>query len=336
MHGLHVINGDSAAGSWKQAFEKSNVTGKLLHIENNLSCGPMVNVSTLEAWQDKRNSFFREISPDRPCLSFATDFIDYEKRICGDENIFVWIGTGAGEQLLLMLVVVLLDRAKISFKRLRVVQYEQITVNGNQFKTTRLGELAPEYMYKHPLARLLSNVEISYCRTAWLALTSNDPMKINDFQLLNSHPLAHVRDAMHIMFEKYPSKNTGLTFLDHQILLYVKKLGPNTARVIGGLIGELPINHYVSDDFLFHRMLCLASDKNPTPLLILRGSLDFVSLWETTVDITEFGHAVADGTRSSFPENPIDEWIGGVHIDSSKGNLWFLDGRMLKKANKPN
>lgn len=40
---------------------------------------------------------------------------------------------------------------------------------------------------------------------------------------------------------------------------------------------------------------------------------------------------VLEGHASSYPTNPIDEWIGGVHVSSEVGNVWMHDGDRLRK-----
>ncbi len=79
----------------------------------------------------------------------------------------------------------------------------------------------------------------------------------------------------------------------------------------------------INDDYLYFRLRQLSNHQNPQPLIKLEGNL--TSVRETTVSLTEFGRSVVEGNASSYPVNPIDEWIGGVHLSSENGNIWFYD-----------
>jgi hypothetical protein len=56
-------------------------------------------------------------------------------------------------------------------------------------------------------------------------------------------------------------------------------------------------------------------------LLSLIGSCD--ELQNARVHLTEAGRNVLD-SRANFVEmNGIDDWVGGIHLDSSAGRVWF-------------
>ncbi|MCA9131440.1 MAG: hypothetical protein KDB22_30360, partial [Planctomycetales bacterium] len=68
----------------------------------------------------------------------------------------------------------------------------------------------------------------------------------------------------------------------------------------------------------------------PEPLLELTGNMENCRGAEVT--LTDFGRAVLEGRASAYPTNPIDEWIGGVHLSSEEGNLWMYNGDSLQKV----
>ena len=62
-------------------------------------------------------------------------------------------------------------------------------------------------------------------------------------------------------------------------------------------------------------------------LILLHG--DTTMYLSTEANVTEFGRNVLEGCASSYPTNPIDEWIGGVHLSSAEDRLWLhKDGKL--------
>lgn len=123
---------------------------------------------------------------------------------------------------------------------------------------------------------------------------------------------------------------SGLGFWGTQLLSNTKKHGPSASKIIAyslGIDGD-----YVGDLYLLSRLRSLASNKLTEPLLALSGAQ--TTIRDTEVALTKFGSAVLSGKVSSYPTNAVDEWIGGVHLFSSTGNLWFIDNGQLIEANK--
>jgi hypothetical protein len=85
---------------------------------------------------------------------------------------------------------------------------------------------------------------------------------------------------------------------------------------------------WVSDIYLYDEMHWLASPDIEKPLMFL--SRPGESMRVNEVELTEFGREVLEGRQSAYPLNPIDRWVGGVHLSSAAGRLWFEDnGRIF-------
>jgi hypothetical protein len=88
---------------------------------------------------------------------------------------------------------------------------------------------------------------------------------------------------------------------------------------------------WIGDLYLYSRLLNMTDKNVPRPLLSLSGTK--TSIRGTEVRLTRFGDEVLDGLASAFPENPIDDWVGGVHVSSLNSSLWFNDnGRIVSGA----
>jgi hypothetical protein len=84
----------------------------------------------------------------------------------------------------------------------------------------------------------------------------------------------------------------------------------------------------VGDLYMASRMLAMSNCARP--LLNYSGSRQQLGRGE--VWLTEFGEQVLKGTASAYPDNPIDDWAGGVHLSSANGNLWFNDNGVIVRG----
>jgi hypothetical protein len=109
----------------------------------------------------------------------------------------------------------------------------------------------------------------------------------------------------------------------------VKKHAPITARVIGYTIFHDDCeSDVVGDAYLFQRLHHLANLPNP----LVHLSENTTQMRKTKVGITDFGENIINQSVSSFPSNPIDDWVGGVHLNSLENSLWFYSRGQLKKV----
>jgi hypothetical protein len=54
---------------------------------------------------------------------------------------------------------------------------------------------------------------------------------------------------------------------------------------------------------------------------------------ETEVTVTETGKAVLNGGVNAVRLNGIDDWVGGIHLDSAGGEVWFQrDGVLIDSS----
>lgn len=84
----------------------------------------------------------------------------------------------------------------------------------------------------------------------------------------------------------------------------------------------------VGDGYLFYRLQGLGQPRRPRPLVRLEGTLR--DMRETAADLTPFGDKVLAGKASAYPDNPIEEWIGGCRLSSDRGDLWFYENGQVE------
>ena len=77
----------------------------------------------------------------------------------------------------------------------------------------------------------------------------------------------------------------------------------------------------VGDWYLFSRLRRLADPALRAPLVALSG--DPTSMRSCEATVTDVGRAVFDGSENFVRLNGIDDWVLGVHLDSTGGRVWY-------------
>ncbi len=325
---IHIINGDSAAGTLKQAISSANRT---IVSRDILSIGPVLPFENLESWKQARVGFWRDVmAHDRNVdLRPAQNGIwENQERLRNAARLYAWTASGNTDQLFIAFLLELMDRLGSDPSRLELVEFLQVPVTGRRL--VQMGELDVSQMRMHPPARELSMDEWMSYRNAWRALSSSDPRSVETFAAANPQASPQLRQAIAHVLRRYPGAN-GLDHWDRLLLQSVRERGPRAARLIGQTMGtHFDEGDLIGDSYFFRRLLHMASPGLPRPLLSMSG--DGSTMQGTNFELTDFGAAVNEGKASAWPANPIDYWAGGVHVSSAAGNLWFNDGGRLSRC----
>jgi len=323
---LHIVGGDTAAGSLKAALRLSH--DQLLVNEDPLSCGPAPDTDDLGVWRSTRENFLRDMYVDWPDFSFD----DYEyadngllmnaKRLGQEDDIVVWAGLGLPDQLLLAWVIFLFDRLSVDLSKLRVVQFEKLLPRQ---RVLSMGELAPEDIRNYcPEPRQLDLQDVEELRRTWRVYTSNDPTALSKF-VTGGSPLPVLHRALSQLLYRYPDVRSGVGVWDERLLHYTLEEGPAAARVIAYTFGISESPDCVGDQYLFRRLIGMGNVELTSPLISVTGSTRTMRGCE--VRLTAFGQSVLSGKANNVHENGIDDWIGGVHLRNH--SVTFRDGDHL-------
>ena len=326
---LHIVNGDMAAGTFLHAFGASD---RLLINRDVLCCGPLPRLIKTAMWQRVRLDFWRSTLAHLRDFNFEPSPIDLLKnadRLSGPDTPCVWAATGNSDQLTISFVLHQVVASGGDVNGVHVIQFEKYPNSEQRVRGT--GELSPEQMRAHAEPRRLSASELSAYRDAWVAVTSPEPTSISTFAARHPDAPWYLVEAVTKVLRRYPDRASGLNFWDRRLLAEVQSKGPKAADVLSHLI-ETMFNDgdLVGDFYMASRMLGMSSNSLPRPLLIFNGSRQHVRRGE--VRLTEFGEQVVTGAASAYPDNPIDDWAGGVHLSSVNGNLWFNDNGQIERA----
>ena len=323
--GLHILLGDSAAGSFTRVFFARD---RLLIDQDVLSVGPTPRCTDLQAWDKLRHDYWMSFVEGVPGEHAHSRFnlIDNAQRLSDAGRVHVWAATGVSEQLFVAFVVHLVRMVGGDPLNISMVQFE--TMNG--MRVNSLGELDEEQLRAAPEPVPMSIDTAQEYLNAWQALTSPDPQELAGFAREHPETNRWLKLAMQLMTRRFPDKRSGLTYWDHALLSRVATRGPSVSNIIGFTMAETFVQgDAVGDWYLFGRLLRLASARNKQPLVKLSG--DRVRILGTEAVLTPFGEQVLKGTASNHPTNPIEDWAAGVKLSSADGVLWFNDGGRIVK-----
>jgi Domain of unknown function (DUF1835) len=316
---VHIVAGPSAAACLQDglALSPDNV---LVH-HDLLSCGPLPVLDSLDDWRDVRESYLRSLDIEGPSLSFAEqdrDLLTNRERLRSAETITLWLGTGLAEQLMLVWVIALLRKLGADAGRCRIVQFNL----DRKHEVVAVGVLDPLRFKEHPPPTGLTEGAIQEATTAWEAVTAPEPDDLLAFLAHRQRSLPFLQRALSSLLYHYPDHGTGLNAWEYQLLQYVRDEGPKATRAIGYTMGhDMDFPEWMADSYLFQRLHHLGNSALPRPLLTLSG--DTKQMRGTEARLTNHGEAILAGKGNAVEWNGIDDWVGGVHLDSRNGRVWF-------------
>lgn len=325
---INIINGDSAAGSFKFAFHTKR--DEIVVFRDVLSCGPLQKFSNFENWQLLRESFWRDTDSNnyeyiQSFKGLPRDFYNNFVTLKSVSECKLWIGTGLSDQLLLAFIIHLFDNFNFDFNKLLIIQFEKIkSTNGNCYPVQGLGLLHPNQIKDHPISFNINTKQIKYAKLAWEAFTDSSPKQYIRFMKDSDEIMPLLKNAMSYVHYRYPKSTNGLSSWDDSLLKNTVVHGPKASKVIGYTMADgMDGLDYVGDTYLYGRLKNLASPKLNNPLLKI--SPQDSSMQKTVVHITDFGKRVLENKVNVIQENGINDWVGGVNLNSSSNCIWVRE-----------
>lgn len=323
---LHVAPGTSAGGCMQHAFNLP--AGSLLDNQDLLSIGPLRPLRTIDEWRRIREEYLETLYPEFP-FSFADfhrDLLTNTQSVLDAKSVTLWIGTGLAEQLLLCWMMQLFRILGADPEKMRVVQFSHYPNSGEEIQS--LGILNPEALQMHPPPRSLDEESLTSLDAAWSAVTAPEPSKLLTFLRESRGPLPFLQRSLQWIMFRFPDVETGLGHWEMELLKHVIEKGPTAVRVIGfTLARNIHSLDWVGDAFLFSRLKHLADQSLPQPLISITGNQ--ANMREAEVYLTDAGKDVLAGRLNCVTVNGIDDWVGGIHLNSVAGDIWFQRNGIL-------
>jgi len=317
LNEIHIVSGFSAAGTLRQALRPV----ALLVSDDVLSCGPLPPLESLEDWRQTREAYLRTLVLDEPdfALTGRDDHLLTEpSRLRAADSIFLWTGTTLNEQLLLVWIVQVLRLLCIEGERLRVILITQ----GGLGDIVSVGMCRPDQLRAHPPPEPLTAEALAQIDRAWAAVTAPEPSGLLAFLAEDTSPLPFLSRSLRSLLDHYPDASTGLNRWETTLLKHTDSKGPSAVRIVGYSMGDaLDSPDLVGDAYLFSRLRRLGDPSLAHPALVLSGTI--TELRGTEARLIETGRDSLAGKANFVDLNGIDDWVGGVHLDSTRGRVWF-------------
>jgi len=321
---LFVVNGDSAAGSLRHGLGLGPESILVQH--DVLSCGPLPPFESLAQWRKVRDEFWRGIGDGPDSSDSPYNVLHNDEELRQADRVLLWVGSGLSDQLLLPSTVRLFELIGADPAKLLTVQVSRVP--GKHVEIVGLGELSPGELKTIAASEPISAVGVAELSRVWTALTAPDPRGLVALLREESRSFALLYRALKTMILRYPDVQTGLNYIDWELLKHSKAFGPKAVHVIAHTIMS-NAEHLdpVGDVYLLARIRRLADPHLPHPALELAG--DPRSIRGCEVKVTSTGEEMLAGRRNFIELNGIDDWVGGVHLDSRAEMVWFRRGGEL-------
>jgi hypothetical protein len=319
---MNILHGDSAGGSFKQAFKLPQE--QMLVFHDVLSCGPLEKYIGIDTWRKFREEYWDNLDKTSAIENFSYNVLERDfywnfDRLEQTDEYRLWIGTGLSDQLLLAFIVSLMAYHAFDISKLSVYQFERI--EEKNFEVQGLGLLKPDQIKRHPIPIKLNDKQIEEAKLAWDAVTENTPDKYLHYMRSKNDTLPLMKRALTYLLYRYPKAHNGLSYWDETLLRYSAEHGPNTAKILGySMTDRMSGLDLVGDFYLFNRLKEMGRPELRRPL-ITANALN-LPLRETQVAIMSDGVRALQGKINVIEENGIDDWVCGVHLNSLNKNVW--------------
>ena len=330
---LNITNGDGAAG----VIRASAVAGDILPWQDLMFEGPFPAGLDLEATSQQRADYLAVTYPDDRDPADEMQQRDRQFRDAGAyDEIVLWFEHDLLDQLqLLQILAGFADARPASLDLICIGNHPAVT----EFRG--LGQLHPTQAPALLDARAaVTDAQFALAQAGWSAFRSADPRAIETLLAGEMSALPFLAPALSRHLEEFPSTTHGLARTDRQLL----------ELVAGGRRDPLALfmenmaleSHLFMGDWSTFRRLAALCD-GPTPLLRCRSGLPFRYPPRDKIDIEAFrgqqfvlsasGQEVFDGTADAAALNPVDHWLGGVHLHGD-APLWRWDEEQRQLTQK--
>ena len=319
---IHIANDFVVAGR----IRESGINEKnIVLAADSLSHGPVLPIQPPGQSTDRR-MFWADflVGADAPNIPDAFNAI-YNS--LGDltraEAIYLWVGPSLDEQLFFIWSVAVLNDLGIGGDKLSCISIVNDPADGRSIQS--LEALSPTgFSIAKTLGKRLAASEFKFISKAWEALTSSDPVALDNFRKQQTGPFPLMVERLGLLVRRYPLLGKGLSQLDLNLLQFCKDHGPRGITIFAKYLVTFS-NHpdRIGDHILCGRLQKLSSPRLHHPLIQIEGNL--ADLRTVNIQLTPSGNAVLAGEVNNIKLNGADEWIGGVHLAVPPGKTWLYD-----------
>jgi len=305
---LHVTNGDAVL----YLFRKAGILGSPLPWRDVLHEGPVPAGLSLDELSRLRANYLAGRGYGKPIKVFH----DFEardaviKRANEFEEVILWFEHDLYDQLQILQILTVLQDLSLEPGRVSLIQSD-----------TYLGSMtADELAALHPKRRTVTNATFIAARRAWDAFRSSDPDALYAELGRDVPGLPYLRPALRRLCEEYPWTRDGLSRSERQALESVARGAAREEELFKRAQSheEAP---FLGDRSFYAILRDLR--QGPAPLLESEDGM---------LVPNALGRRLLAGDADWLEIQPVDRWIGGVHVRPEAIVRWDDDTSLFKIA----
>jgi len=331
---LHITNGDCAADTLR-----SFLTDPVLITCDVLHEGPAPRVDG-DPWYETRARFLE--GPDEGYDTIRASLAAFDRAVVGNgqhDEVVLWFEHDLFDQLLLIRTLDLI-RGRNEPARRPSVSLICIGEFPGVERFIGLGQLNAEQLASlRPTRTQVTENQFALASEAWQAFRAESPQALLALMVrlvtdaANRQELPFLHDAIHRLFEEYPSTTNGLSRTADAILRAIAS-GPLEAGAVFHATQAGEARPFIGDSTFFEIIVRLASARVPlvaiAPPFVPASLLDrdgsaTGDLRGHSVAITDAGRDVLARYADAVALNGVDEWRGGVHLAGTDRSPWRWD-----------
>ncbi|MCC7408139.1 MAG: sigma-70 family RNA polymerase sigma factor [Phycisphaeraceae bacterium] len=333
---LHVANGHSTMHSLKAG----GVPGHLAVWADVLHEGPCPTGLDDAAWRKTRTEFLT-----------TCGWFDFERNLetlrlwdeafdayTGHDELVLWFEHDLYDQLILIRHL-----ARLAERGAQGVTLSLVCIGEYPGMPDfhGLGELTPDQLVSLLDTRQpITEAMLDLGRRAWAAFTSPDPRKIEEVLQRDTSELPFLAAALCRHLQQFPSTRNGLGRTEQQILdavvdvphTGVELFRHDTAAEQAVFMGDATFWVYVKRLAQGPQPLVTIDRPVAIPAPDAHDSFD-AAMARARITLTDIGRTVQRGDADYVALNPLDRWLGGVHLSPDEPAWrWNVTQRRLQPA----
>jgi len=321
---LHIHNGDSTAGTMKEA----NFPGEHFAFREALVTGPTPSGLSKDEWIAVRADYLAEgvkFDADKfqQDLERADAALD---NISNHAEIILWFEHDLFCQINLAYLLDRFSRQNIGQSRLSLICIGEFPGKPD-FRG--LGELTAEEMASlFDTRHEVTAAEMNLAQKAWAAFCAPDPSVIEQLLTEDTSAMPFLRGALTQHLARFPSVKNGLGQAENKLLELISGGRTKFLQLCLAFFKAAPA-YGLGDTQIWCDLNRMAEASHP--LLQIEGFDDSApasSRIHASFQLTETGKQVLAGQEDFVQANGIDLWLGGVHL--REDNLWRWDAQQQR------
>lgn len=330
MSSIHITNGDIAADLIKKLKQPND---EVIAWQDVLFEGPVPSDLSLNKLSEVRARYLSD-SGYGDFTTILKNLSERNKQIAEYakyQEIILWFEHDLYDQLQLLQILDWFSEQELVGTQLKLIN---IGSYPNVEPFFGFGQLSVEQMDSLFLKReAVSPLMLTLAKKAWHAFRDENPQLVESLLLTDLSVLPYLKDAMIRYLDEFPSTTNGLSRTEQYILSSINRGQNNLLDIFQRMPIEEEKYFMGMGDVSFLRIVQrLGKNKNP---LITSTSFDTMNeedidliFRKTKIYLTILGQKVLTGQENWIRVNPIDLWLGGVHL--TPDNLWCWDHEKQK------